>query len=237
MSTAGPLITDPMAGYAKAGDQDANVDGAQGKRLLRYIDWIWHIRGSVPLAPGQSNDDAFDRLDSLFHERGTTYERTSDTLTFRKKDPVAQDKMSVFDSGVLRIENDATGPVMRYHLISRALLFCLFMPLFFLGMAQVMIAITSYEKAHAKVETKAEKAEAAKKKAEAEKKMANFKLHPLDAALGAPVPDKNKKKKKREKLSPTPAYVLAGIFATLYLVGRLLEDWLIKSVFRRRLQG
>jgi len=111
------------------------------------------------------------------------------------------------------------------------------MPLFFLAMAQVMIAITAHEKAIAKVETKAEKAQAAKKKAEAEKKLANFKMNPVDVALGAPAPDKNKKKKKRDKLSPTPAYVLAGIFATLYVVGRLLEDWLIKSLFRKRLQA
>ncbi len=66
---------------------------------LRFIDWIWHVRGSLALAPGQSGDDAFDRLDPLFRQVGTSHERTDDTLVFRKKDQAAQDKMSVFECG------------------------------------------------------------------------------------------------------------------------------------------
>ena len=53
---------------------------------LRIIDWIWHIRGSVALAPEQSSDDAFDRLAPLFRQTGTSHERTNDRLIFRKKD-------------------------------------------------------------------------------------------------------------------------------------------------------
>jgi len=30
---------------------------------IRVIDWIWHIRGRLALAPGQTGNDAFDRLD------------------------------------------------------------------------------------------------------------------------------------------------------------------------------
>ena len=89
---------------------------------LRFIDWIWHVRGSLTLAPEQSSDDAFNRLDSLFRQTGTSHERTNDTLIFRKKDQAAQDKMSVFDGGVLQIEKGVAGSVLRYHLISRALL-------------------------------------------------------------------------------------------------------------------
>ena len=89
---------------------------------LRFIDWIWHVRGSLELAPGQSSQEALERLDPLFHETGTSHERADDTLTFRKKDQPAQDKMSVFDSGVLRIEKRAAGSVLRYHLVSRTLL-------------------------------------------------------------------------------------------------------------------
>jgi len=43
--------------------------------------------------------DAFDRLDPLFRQTGTSHERTDDTLVFRKKDQAAQDKMSIFDGG------------------------------------------------------------------------------------------------------------------------------------------
>ena len=77
----------------------------------RFINWIWHIRGSLALAPGQTSDDVFDRLDPLFQQAGTSRDRANDTLTFQKKDQAAQDKMSVFDGGVLRIEKSVAGPV------------------------------------------------------------------------------------------------------------------------------
>lgn len=51
----------------------------------RLIDWIWHIRGSLALAPEQSGDDALDKLAPLFRQTGTSHDRTNDTLTFRKK--------------------------------------------------------------------------------------------------------------------------------------------------------
>src|SRR5690606_28964876 len=98
-----------------------------GKRGLvnrRTIDWIWHVRGSVPLAPGQSNEDAFDRLDPLFRERDTVHDRRGDLLTFSKSNQAPQDKMSVFDGGTLRIERDGARAVLRYDLSSRILLFC-----------------------------------------------------------------------------------------------------------------
>jgi hypothetical protein len=67
-------------------------------------------------------------------------------------------------------------------------------------------------------------------------------LNPIDVALGAPAPEKPKKDKdkakgKDKKNSPTPAYVFAAIFAALYIVGRILEPWLIRSEFRKRLSG
>lgn len=206
----------------------------------RFIDWIWHVRGSVLLTPGQSSDDAFDRLDPLFRQTGTSHERTGDTLTFRKKDQAAQDKMSIFDGGILRVEKDTAGSVLRYNLTSRALLFCFLAPLLFLAFAQLTIAVGNFEKSSTKVETKAEKAEAAKKAAK-EKEKAAMPLNPIDKALGAPEPEKPKKddkekdKKKDEKPSPTPAYVFAALFAILYVAGRILEDKLIKSLFKKRL--
>ncbi|MDB5700151.1 MAG: hypothetical protein JWL66_350 [Sphingomonadales bacterium] len=194
----------------------------------RLINWIWHVRGSVPLAPAQSSADAFDRLDPLFREFGTSHERVSDTLIFRKKNQPAQDKMSIFDSGVLKIEKGSTGPVLRYHLTSRALLFCFLMPLMFLGVAQFTIALAKFEKPAT---------EAAKKHTP---KPVVVPLNPIDKALGAPEPekpkkDKDKKKDEDKKPSPTPAYVFAAIFATLYGVGRVLEARLVRSLFKKRL--
>ena len=198
---------------------------------LRFIDWIWHVRGSLALAPGQSGTQAFDRLDPLFRQTGTSHQRTSDTLTFRKKDQAAQDKMSVFDGGVLRIERGAAGAVLRYQLTSRALLFCFLAPLLFLGIAQFTIVVVKYQKASA------DAAKSAKKDAQV------LPMNPIDKALGAPAPEKPKKggadkaEGKNKKPSPTPAYVFAAIFAFLYLVGRILEDRLIKVQFKKRLLG
>ncbi|EIZ77716.1 hypothetical protein WSK_3726 [Novosphingobium sp. Rr 2-17] len=206
---------------------------------LRFIDWIWHVRGSLPLAPQQSSEEAFAKLAPLFREVGTSHERASDTLTFRKKDQAAQDKMSVFDSGVLQIETTSVGSVLRYDLISRSLLFCFLAPLLFLGFAQLTIAMGNLEKSSAKAESAAEKAsDAAKKSAE---KKAEMPMNPIDKALGAPPPEKPKKdgadKEKDKKHSPTAAYVFAAIFATLYVIGRFLEDRLIKTLFKKSLLG
>ncbi|EQB05326.1 hypothetical protein L288_13010 [Sphingobium quisquiliarum P25] len=195
----------------------------------RFIDWIWNIRGSLPLIPGQSSDDAFGRLDPLFQEPGTSHERTADTLTFRKKNQAAQDKMSVFDAGVLQIQKSAPGCVLHYRLKSRALLFCFLAPLLFLGFAQAAVTIGELEKASAPA-------------AEEKKPEKNMELpqHPIDKFLGAPTPEKPKKDKDAEdkdKPSPTAAYVFAGLFAILYVAGRILEDRLVKSLFRKRLLG
>lgn len=208
---------------------------------LRFIDWIWHIRGSVPLGPGQSSDEAFDRLDPLFRERDTHHDRAHDTLTFRKSNQAPQDKMSIFDGGVLWIERPATGPRLRYDLSSRMLLFCFLAPLLFLAFAQLNVVIGILDK------PSAEEAAAEKKAEEDEKKNAERPQNPIDKFLGAPAPEKpeeddDEEEKKEEEEedkgpSPTPAYVFAGIFAALYVGGRLLEQWLIKSVFRKRLSG
>lgn len=206
----------------------------------RLIDWIWSIKGSLALAPGQSSDDAFDRLDPLFRQYGTSHERSGDTLTFRKKDQAAQDKMSIFDSGVLQIEKAMAGPVLRYRLTSRALLFCFLAPLLFLGFGQLTVLAGSFQKPPTEAE----------KKKEEEKKKIVLPQNPIDKFLGAPAPEKPKKDEKdkgkekgkdkdedKDKPSPTPAYVFASFFAILYVVGRVLEDRMIRSLFRKRLLG
>ena len=215
---------------------------------LRFFDWVWHVRGSVPLASGQSSDEAFERLEPLFRERDTSYDRSHDTLTFHKSNQAPQDKMSVFDGGALRIERGPAGPVLRYDLTSRMLLFCFLAPLLFLAFAQLNVAIGMLDKP-----TAAEAAAEKKKKEEDEKKHAQRQLHPIDQFLGAPAPEKPKteaEKKKEEAKnkaegkededdgpSPTPAYVFAAIFAALYAGGRILEDKLLKRLFRKSLLG
>lgn len=207
---------------------------------LRFIDWIWHVRGSLALAPEQSSDEAFDRLGPLFRQPGTSHERTNDTLSFHKKNQAAQDKMSVFDGGVLQIEKNSAGSVLRYNLTSRALLFCFLAPLLFLGFAQLTIAVAKYEKASATAVSKSAKAAADAKKAA--KKKVETPMSAIDKFLGAPAPKKpgkdgKDKEEKDKKPSPTPAYVFAAIFATLYAVGRTLEDRLVNMLFKKRLLG
>lgn len=195
---------------------------------VRFLDWIWHVKGSLPLTPGQSSEEVFGRLDPLFREINTTHARAGDTLTFHKKDQAAQDKMSIFDRGVLRIESGAGGSVLRYHMTSRALLFCFLAPLLFLAFAGLNVTLGKLEKPAT---------EAATKKAE-KKKDVVLPQNPIDKALGAPAPEKPKKDgaDKKNKHSPTPAFVFAALFAVLYLVGRVLEDRLAKNLFRNKLR-
>jgi hypothetical protein len=212
----------------------------------RFLDWIWHIKGSVALPPGQSGDEAFRRLDALFRERDTSHERAGNALTFRKTNHAPQDRMSIFDTGILQVEHGRDGPVLRYHLISKALLYCFLAPLLFLALAGISIGLGTIDKPTAE--------EAAKDKREAEeeeKEIAAMPQNPIDKFLGAPAPEKPKseaeKKKEEAKKkaegkdepesdhNPTPAYVFAGIFAALYIGGRILEAWLIKRVFRKSL--
>lgn len=211
---------------------DHAAPARRGPINLRLIDWIWHVRGSLPLPAGQTADEAFEKLRPVFFQPGTTHEQAQDMLVFSKKDPAAQDKMSIFDGGVLRVDQSPQGPVLRYHLISRALLFCFLAPLLFLSFAQLTITVGKFEKPAAEAKDDSKK----------DKKDTAIQLNPIDKALGAPEPEKPKKdadkdKGKNNKHSPTPAYVFAGLFAALYVVGRVLEDRLVKALFRKRLQG
>jgi hypothetical protein len=206
---------------------------------VRLFDWIWKVEGALALPPGLDAEAAFARLEPILNEPGTTLERGGERLHYAKKDPVAQDKLAVFEKGELLVEETESGGVLRWRLTSRALLACFLAPLLFLGFAQLNISVGKYEKAKAEAAEKADpKTAAAKKKKDEEVKP----LHPIDKFLGAPEPEKPKKDKKKDeeendKFSPTPAYVFAGIFATLWLIGRLLEAWLVKRRFRRLLWG
>lgn len=197
-----------------------------GRGVRRWVERIWHVEGEVPLGAARSPDEAFDRLAPLFRHVGTTVQQRGDTLTFSKTDPASQDPLAVFDSGVIAAEAGAGEPVLRYRLVSRALLFCFLAPLLFLAFAQATILVGALKTPDA--------AESAKK----EKKQIQLPQNPIDKALGAPAPEPKKKDAKAEddkKPKPTAAYIFAGIFAFLYVVGRILEDRLVRRAFMRRL--
>jgi GH24 family phage-related lysozyme (muramidase) len=216
---------------------------------LPYIDRIWRVRDELALDPPQSAAEVFGKLDPLFQSTLTTKRVDGDTLNYSNSNPAAQDKLATFNKGTLRVVG---GSKLSYDLTSPALLACFLAPLLFLGFALLTIGIGQYEKSAEAHMTVAEKkaAGAKKKKQEAEDAKPPKPLNPIDAFLGAPAPESPKKKaeetKKKEKEkkededkgpSPKPAYVFAGMFAFLYVVGRILEPWLIKRQFRLHLFG
>ena len=198
---------------------------------LPLIDRIWRVRGEVPIDPPLSASETFARLDPFLQTPGTTYAVEADRLTYTKRNPAAQDKLATFTRGTLQIEHRASGPVLRFDLFSHALLLCFLAPLLFLGFAQLAITVNAWEKAGA------EAAEEAKKDDEKPKPVK--KLNPVDEFLGAPAPeDPNKKKDEKKdegRHSPDEAFVLAGLFFAIYLVGRWLEPWLVRRRFRKAL--
>lgn len=200
---------------------------------LRYIDRIWRARGEVLIDEALSAEEAFTRLDPLFQTPGTTYAVEGATLAYAKHNPAAQDKLATFTSGTLRLEPQAGGGVrLRFHVASRALLLCFLAPLLFLGFAQAMVTVNAWEKA-------AEAAQSAKSEGHKDKPKAAPQLHPLDQWLGAPAPEdpakKKNEKQNKEKFNPTAAYVLAGLFFVIWMVGRVLEPWLLRRTLRAAL--
>ena len=194
---------------------------------LRFIDWIWNVRGSVPLAQGQSGEEALEKLSPLFLEPYTEHDRHGDTLTFTKTAPAAQDKMAVFDAGVITVEKGMDSHVLHYHLTSRFLMFSFLAPLLFLFFGQLVLWTAKPEPTPAEAAAKAKDAAARPLP----------QLHPIDKFLGAPAPEKAKPGEQgRRKPSATAAYVLAGLFAALYVIGRILEAWMVKRLFLRRLE-
>lgn len=200
---------------------------------LPVIDNIWRARGDIPLDPGLSAEEVFARLDPLLQAQGTTYTVAGDTLTYTKHNPAAQDKLATFTNGKLQVERHGGGAVLRFDLGSPALLACFLAPLLFLGFAQLAVTINALEKPAIEASEKAEK----------DKPKPPKPLNPVDEFLGAPAPEDPTKKKDKDEdkdegqHSPTPGYVLAGLFFVTYLVGRWLEPWLVRRRFRAALAG
>lgn len=217
---------------------------------LPYIERIWTVDGSLELDPPLLPAEAFERLDPLLDVQGTTYHIDGDTLTYSKDNPAAQDKMATFTKGTMRVESGLgqgglSSPRLTYTLKSPALLMCFLAPLLFLAIAQFMILVNELES------PVADAVEEMEEEAEEEEEVVR-ELHPLDVFLGAPAPEQPGEEEESEEgrdgegageeeedkgHSPTPAYVLAAIFAALYVVGRILEPWLMKRRFHNALYG
>ena len=227
-----------MTGQAPSMDGDrlpAIAPSGDARSWMRLIDWIWTVRGELPLPAGQSAAEAFARLEPFFREPGTSFDQAEGSLTFTKKDPLAQDRMSIYDAGELRVESQPGGGVLRYWMTSKSLLFCFLAPLLFVAFGQIIVGVG--------ILAKPDTEQADKKKKEEKDKVRE--LHWIDQMLGAPAPEKPKKDEKEKKkeeggkdrFSPTSAYVFAGLFALLYVIGRILEDRLIRRRFLRSLSG
>jgi hypothetical protein len=202
---------------------------------LPYIDRIWRAKGEVVLDEPLTPEEAFDRLDPLFQTAGSAYAVEGDTLGYSKHNPAAQDKLATFTRGTLRLDRQDGRSRLVFDVSSTALLLCFLAPLLFLGFAQTMVVLNAWDVAGTAT------TEAPEKDKEAEKPKVKRELHPLDKLLGAPEPDDPNKKKdkekdedkeKKEKFDPTRAYVLAGLFFLIYLVGRVLEPYLFKRTLR-----
>lgn len=204
---------------------------------IPYIDRIWRAEGDITIAEQLSPDEAFARLDPLFQTPGSDYAVEGDTLGYVKRNPAAQDKLATFTKGTFRVAPAAGGGTrLFFDVTSTALLLCFLAPLLFLGFAQLAHAVNDYERA------KTEATASAKDKKDEAKDKPVPQLHWIDQMLGAPAPkdpkaDKDKKKEPKEKIKTTPAYVLAGLFFVIYLVGRFLEPWLLKRTLRAALTG
>lgn len=225
-----------MSGLSAASPWIQPVTPEQPRSHLRLIDWIWTVRDEVPVPEGLGADEALARIAPQFDASEYQVQRSGDALAYANPSPAAQDTLSVFERGGLRVEDGATGKVLRYRLTSRFLLFCFLLPLLFIGFGQLTIAVGEYQKAQAEAKEKA----AGAKKDDKKKDEPVLTLHPIDKFLGAPAPEKPKDSEggsRKRKPSATAAYVFSGIFAFLYLVGRFLEPWLVRRTFRRRLAG
>jgi len=144
---------------------------------LPYIDRIWRVRDSLTIDPPQLPAETFGKLDELFTVHGTSHLVDGDTLSFTKKDPLAQDRMAIYDKGTLQLVQREQTSELTWDMSSPTLMFCFALPFFFLAIAGIL------------------------------------------------------------EESRKSAFVFAGIFTTLYIVGRILEPWLIKKAFRKAILG
>lgn len=211
-----------------------------------YIDRIWTARGHIDLDAPTSPAATFAKLEPLLDASGTTVMIDGAKLAYVKDNPAAQDQLATFSRGELEVTEAEGRPRLHYRLVSPALLLVFLAPLFFLAIAQATVLVIELERPTAAEKAKLEKEKAEKEKEAEEEEPAE--LNPVDQWLGAPQPETLEEKKQREleqkkdadedaKHSPKPAYVLAAIFAALYLLGRWLEPFLLRRRLRKVLLG
>lgn len=199
---------------------------------LPYLDRIWRVRSVLVLDEPVAPAEAFERLDPLFQTDGTDVSINGDTLTYKKTNPNAQDKLATFTRGTLRITQEESHSKLSYDVSSTALFLCFLAPLLFLAFSQLAVVLNTLDPPDVE---DARGADADDDDDEPKP------LHWIDQALGAPEPESKEDKEEDEedeedeKHSPVAAYALAGIFALIYAVGRVLEPWLIKRTFRKAL--
>ncbi|WP_114953221.1 hypothetical protein [Sphingosinicella terrae] len=96
-------------------------------------DWIWHLRGRVPLDGAEPAEAVLDRIAGLFEaERKPVVVRSEREVVF--DDPLGRDfprsnrsRLVGYDRGRVWIEEGSAARVLRYELRSlHMLLFCLF---------------------------------------------------------------------------------------------------------------
>jgi len=221
-----------------------------------YIDRIWRAESSIELDPVLPTREAFERLAPLFDTQGTEVAIDGNTLSYAKTNPAAQDKLATFTSGTLLVVEDEAknATSLSYEVGSTALFLCFLAPLAFLAFGQFAELINEIEKPALIAEKAAEEKEKAEKAEEAEEKL---ELHWIDQMLGAPErkrrgedDEENAREDGRSegreegrgdevegRHSSRTAYVFAGIFFAIYLVGRALEPYLLKRTFRAALAG
>lgn len=219
-----------------------------------YIDRIWRVKSSLELEEPLSAYEAFDRLGSLLGTQGTEVTVEGDTLTYVKTNPAAQDKLATFTAGTLKVDGDENARTLSWDVTSTALFLCFLAPLGFIAFGQFAAFINELEKPALIAEMAEKEKEKEKEKEEAKK----IELHWIDQLLGAPEPkqpgeeDEEEAEKGRGEEgrgeegredeepegnhSPMTAYVFAGIFFAIYLVGRVLEPYLLKRTFRAALR-
>lgn len=215
-----------------------------------YIDQIWRVKSFIELDEPLTSEEVFQRLDPLLQAQGTEVQISGNTLTYAKTNPNAQDKLATFTAGSLTVEDDGSAGRLSFNVTSTALFLCFLAPLLFLAIGQFAALINEIEKPGILVEMAEKEAE---EEAEPEEKA---ELHWIDQMLGAPEPkqpgEEDEGSSERESArgedgeeeeeidynhSPETAYVFAGIFLAIFLVGRVLEPYLLKRTLRAALRG
>lgn len=197
---------------------------------LPFIDRIWVACGTLELDQPLNAREAFDRLAPFFDAKEVELDSSGTTLSYRKANPDAQHKLATFSSGTLEFQTRDDTARIAYRVRSPALLLTFLAPILFLALGQAIVGIGMVNQAVTAEEKEDEDEEPGE-------------LHWIDQILGAPAPEKDDDneegddEEEDEDHSPLRAYGLAGVFALIYLIGRVLEPRLFRSALSKALSG